>query len=677
MRIMTFFGAAAFAAVASAQAADTVMDRALKKKGELTEEESAVLSFAVANGDKAVTAGKSAAGKTAGRLATRRDAAFRAAARARTAALYAEGTAAGWIVPRGRALRGMMLFADRKHSGYPAIHSGAAHVFGTNDQYGVFLHVSMGLSPASKYIPLIRNCEPGGTWDAYFNSANKSNDHYSFNIIDFAGMDYALDHDQWCRYLEATIRRFAGLGKGVMICYSAEAPLMADYAAGKVPWQVEEGERLAAHYGVPSVNFAQFVRDRRAAGKKFDAKAQSALLEAALADFACDVDAAKELPAVRPLPDPVHGRLPQRPNRIAYEELPMSGLWKVGQEPDQPYRQSYVLHQLVSEAAGNTLTLRFKGSEVGICEFAAPGSEAYEVSVDGGAFAAVPAPAAPALAKRGLPVVCGLDPSREHEVVLRTTGRGRAAITAVYADGRALNADRYPGMKGEARQRAMEREIGPFDFPLDPHRFDNIPKTMAKLRGEGGADGKPPEVKILFWGNSIMANTSSSQFWKKVQKMYPKCKIVPVNSWRSSTFCTWFAQDNRVNDYVVKYHPDLVLMDGGLGDSKIEEAKAKHDCIRQIRKADPNIEILLIGPYFSAFGRYTPDAKGMKEAMEIVRKAAEEEHIAYFETFTPWWKKVTQEGKCIGWYKGDGNHANPRGCRLIGMMFERWFDPSL
>ena len=119
------------------------------------------------------------------------------------------------------------------------------------------------------------------------------------------------------------------------------------------------------------------------------------------------------------------------------------------------------------------------------------------------------------------------------------------------------------------------------------------------------------------------------------------------------------------------------LVDIEVSAAEIEEAKAKHDCIRQIRKADPNIEILLIGPYFSAFGRYTPDAKGMKEAMEIVRKAAEEEHIAYFETFTPWWKKVTQEGKCIGWYKGDGNHANPRGCRLIGMMFERWFDPSL
>ena len=82
-------------------------------------------------------------------------------------------------------------------------------------------------------------------------------------------------------------------------------------------------------------------------------------------------------------------------------------------------------HVLVSDQVGAVLTLKFKGSEIGLIDVVDTDSADVEYSVDGAAVCRLPVPkdvAGPTM--RPISLVRGLGRETEHELVLKVASPG-------------------------------------------------------------------------------------------------------------------------------------------------------------------------------------------------------------------------------------------------------------
>ena len=178
-------------------------------------------------------------------------------------------------------------------------------------------------------------------------------------------------------------------------------------------------------------------------------------------------------------------------------------------------------------------------------------------------------------------------------------------------------------------------------------------------------------------GDSIIGDTSSSQFDLLLGRMYPKCKIEKITSVRGSTGCWWYKLDNHVEEYVLRHKPDL-LMIGGI--SQRQDIDSIREVIRQVR-AKQSPEILLMTPAFGA----TQDPHIKNWSFEIksdptdyrarLRRLAEDEKCGFVDMTGPWWRYIQQSGKTYGWFQRDRVHANERGFQILGRILETFFSP--
>jgi lysophospholipase L1-like esterase len=157
---------------------------------------------------------------------------------------------------------------------------------------------------------------------------------------------------------------------------------------------------------------------------------------------------------------------------------------------------------------------------------------------------------------------------------------------------------------------------------------------------------------------------------------YPKCKIIKIASLRGSTGCTYYREENRVQDYVLKHNPDL-LMIGGI--SNRGDAEAVRSVIRQVRAKKPDTEVMLLTPVFGAMRdehirTFTREIDTTTSNFRFnMQRVAAEEKCAFFDMTGPWWAYIQESGKTYGWFMGDAVHANARGCQIIGRLLESWF----
>ena len=156
----------------------------------------------------------------------------------------------------------------------------------------------------------------------------------------------------------------------------------------------------------------------------------------------------------------------------------------------------------------------------------------------------------------------GLDRKAEHELVLKVASPGTARMGGFLLNGSV--ADAFAGLSTLERIDAIYAAMDRIVYQPPAGRFANIPKTMSKLR-DGG------ELRMVLLGDSIMGNTSASSFELLLLRDYPKCKIVKIASLRSSTGCKYYREDNRVQDYVLKHNPDLLVI-GGISNGGDAEA---------------------------------------------------------------------------------------------------------
>ena len=500
-------------------------------------------------------------------------------------------------------------------------------------------------------------------------------------ILDFAADDRTADSEKVKASLEGLVRQIT-LYRSThsrLLVYTLTPEMLQAYKAGQTPAYIQIAEQIAEHYGMPSLNLAKYAADKIIAGEiSFEAFSADGInptdagakiyadAVGAFTDALLTAHPVPEKPKACVLPAPLFPQTDDNGRIVAYEnpQVKRSGTWKPGQaSPVGPFR-----HLLVSDQVGAALTLKFKGSEIGLIDVVDKDSADYEYAVDGASFKKLAAPkdvTAPTM--RPVALARELDRKAEHELVLKVASAGAARMGGFLLNGTV--ADAFAGMSALERIDAVYAAMDPIAYRPPANRFANIPKTMAKLR-DGG------ELRMVLLGDSIMGNTSGSSFELLLMRDYPKCKIIKIASLRSSTGCKYYREENRVQDYVLKHNPELLVI-GGISNGG--DAEAVRSVIRQTRAQKPDTEVLLLTPVFGAIR----DEQVKTFTREIdtttsnfrhnMQKVAAEEKCAFFDMTGPWWAYVQGSGKTCGWFMGDSVHANDRGCQIIGRLLEIWF----
>lgn len=260
-----------------------------------------------------------------------------------------------------------------------------------------------------------------------------------------------------------------------------------------------------------------------------------------------------------------------------------------------------------------------------------------------------------------------LDRKKEHELVVKIASPGVARVGGFLLNGEI--ADAYAGFSTLQKIDAIYAGMDPIVYQAPAGRFANIPRTMSRLR-----DGR--ELRMVLLGDSIMGNTSSSSFELLLMRNYPKCKVIKIPSLRSSTGCRYYKEENRVQDYVLRHNPDLLVI-GGISNGG--DAEAVRSVIQQVRAKKADTEVLLLTPVFGSMRdehikTFTRQIDTTTDSFRFnMQKVAAEEKCAFFDMTGPWWGYIQDSGKCYGWFMGDAVHANARGCQIIGRLLEQWF----
>ena len=532
-----------------------------------------------------------------------------------------------------------------------------------------------------------RHTQPGGSWFGQFRCSRGqpvfgeviASGHLA--ILDFAADDRRAGPEQVKASLEGLIRQitlYRATHSQILVC-TLTPEMLQSYQAGLTPEYIRVSEQIAGYYGIPSLNLAQYAAGKIIAGEisfaAFSADginptdAGARIYAEAVAKFVDALLAASPVPDKperRTLPPPLFPATDDNGRIVAYEDQPVqrSGNWKSGQtSPIGPFR-----HLLVSDEIGASLTLRFKGSEIGMLDVVAQDTAGYEYAVDGAAFRKLPAPkdvASPTL--HPVSLARALDRKTEHELVLKVASPGTARMGGFLLNGSV--ADPFAGLSTLQTIDAIYAAMDPLVYQPPAGRFANIPSTMSRLR-DGGA------LRMVLLGDSIMGNTSGSSFELLLMRDHPKCKIVKIPSLRSSTGCKYFREDNRVQDYVLKHHPDLLVI-GGISNGG--DAEAVRSVIQQVRAQKPDTEVLLLTPVFGSVR--DEHIRTFTRAIDTttnnfrfnLQKVAAEEKCAFFDMTAPWWTYIQASGKTYGWFMGDAVHANNRGCQIIGRLLQIWF----
>jgi len=507
-------------------------------------------------------------------------------------------------------------------------------------------------------------------------------------FVEVAVDDADSTEEQVCAALEGMVRQLWTHYSimDLVFLYGLRKEHMEAYKDGRLPAVIQWHEKIAEHYGIPSVNMGQFVARKVQTGElTFEAFSKDgihpsdrghALYAEAIKPLIAQCKAAfkpEQAPPRRVLPPPLTSAPLVQARCVAYELAQLKGDWRVGQRsPVAPFR-----HVLVSDMPGAALTFQFKGAGIGIFEAVGPDTGDLEFSIDGSPWQACPN------RKQGVPKdfrsssrpIARLDTNRLHELQLRVAARqsegskGRSVrIGCLLVDGEV--ADPYAGKTPLERLDAIYAAMDPLRYTPPAGRCQRIPRTIARLR-EGG------NLKIVLLGDSIMGQTTGSGFALLLERLYPKVKIEKIASVRGSTGCWWYKEEDRVEDYVLKHRPDL-LMIGGI--SQRNDVDSIRDVIHQVR-AKQQPEILLMTPAFgfeeSDFIKewtYSIRPDGTEYRARLQRLAAEE-NCEFIDMTGPWWRYVQDSGKTYGWFRGDAVHANERGTQILARILEKYFAP--
>ncbi|TLD72208.1 SGNH/GDSL hydrolase family protein [Phragmitibacter flavus] len=507
-------------------------------------------------------------------------------------------------------------------------------------------------------------------------------------IVEFAVNDGGLPEDQVVASMEGIVRQLRSKTPSkpdILFVYTLVAGHLEDFKNGKLPPTMQYHEKVAEHYGIPSVIMAKPAAEHILSGKM--------TIEAFAKDNVHPTDAgyALYLESLKPffqasatftgsttvsLPQPLSPRPMENARLVPYDWATLDSGW-LGWQLSSTNR---LPHLAVSNQPGATITLKFKGSQVGIFDLIGPDTGNLEYRINDGEWKPKARfdkyclnstrPHATALEQN-------LDPTKESILELRISeitpegSKGRYSRLGWFLiDGEAK--DPNAGLDPLVRIDNIYQGMKPVTWTAPTNRWQNLSQTKTKL-----ANG--PSFRMVMLGDSIIGDTSGSEFEHLLARDYPQTKIKKTLSVRGSTGCWWYQEENRVEEYVIRHNPDLLVI-GGI--SQRDDIAAIRSVIHQCRAKLPNLEILLLSPTFGApqnahNKNWTPqpDAKAYPYRANL-QTLAQEEKCGFFDMTGPWWEYVKTSGYALDSFKRDPIHANDRGKQILGRLMQRFLAPD-
>lgn len=209
--------------------------------------------------------------------------------------------------------------------------------------------------------------------------------------------------------------------------------------------------------------------------------------------------------------------------------------------------------------------------------------------------------------------------------------------------------------------------LGAVETPSDHDRF--IPRTMEALQ-------KGEKVRVVMLGNSIINDTGNSAWEILVEADYPGADIEVITSVRGGTGCWYYQENNRVDTFVVRYQPDLLII-GGI--SHRNDTAAIHRVIDQVR-ARTDAEILVFSgpvgrdgdPRSNLDFAIPPEPGDFRLQLAHMARAA---NVGYWDMQTEWGKYIRDSGQPYDFYLRDPVHANARGRQVLARLMRAYFAP--
>ncbi|MFW5683160.1 MAG: SGNH/GDSL hydrolase family protein [Phycisphaeraceae bacterium] len=237
---------------------------------------------------------------------------------------------------------------------------------------------------------------------------------------------------------------------------------------------------------------------------------------------------------------------------------------------------------------------------------------------------------------------------------------------------------------------AAENPILHYQPPSD--RWEHLPKTKSRL--ENGE-----KLRIVMLGDSICNDTSNSLYELLLERDYPGADIEVVTSVRGSTGCVYYQQENRVEQYVLRHDPDLLII---AGISHGNDADAMASVIDQVReKSDAEVLVLngFVTPndvirerlygfvYFMEIRKEDP-ADIRRKISETHRRASafrtelpamcREKEVAFLDARQAWDHYMVRSGRVHTYDEvmRDSVHANRFGKQIAGRLLYRFLAPD-
>jgi hypothetical protein len=190
-------------------------------------------------------------------------------------------------------------------------------------------------------------------------------------------------------------------------------------------------------------------------------------------------------------------------------------------------------------------------------------------------------------------------------------------------------------------------------------------------------------LKIVLLGDSIVSDTLRSPFETLVERMYPGADITTIESTRGSTGCWYYKDPAILQQYVLQYNPDLVMI-GGISHQN-DEASLR-SVVSQIQawgtSNSQNVDVLLTSEMAAGFdpntnsaGLVAPDPASTTDWRNNLIAVSNDLGTGYWDMTQPWEQYILASGLPYDSYKRDGTHMNAQGSMLAGRILESYFTP--
>ncbi len=225
----------------------------------------------------------------------------------------------------------------------------------------------------------------------------------------------------------------------------------------------------------------------------------------------------------------------------------------------------------------------------------------------------------------------------------------------------------------------LYEELPELNYEPPAERHSKIQSTIQKLK-----NGK--QVDIVMLGDSIANDMSNGTPDILLERAYPKADVRWISSVASGKGAWYYKKKNRVQEYVIRHDPDLLII-GGV--SHRADTDSIQTVIEQVRaKIDPDILVIpgVITPLAESEGWIKGLARKSDMTREEARKAletfperlkekAKELDVEFANVRNAWDQYIEASEKPREWFMRDGIHGNVRGKQIAARILIRYLSP--